>query len=216
MTFPRYLAAGLALGVLVSAPACATNGYGYGRGYPDARDYRELDRRAYDNGFRDGVQNGEHDARDRRDFRVDRDHDYRSADDGFYRQGGYGRDQYQRMFRRGYEAGYEQGYERMARSYGGYRGRTVSPGIVIQPPVVGAPGGGYGYNSPAAQSGYRDGFEAGRDDGRDRDRFDPRQAKRYREGDRDYDRRYGDRDDYKRAYRAAFEQGYREGYERGR
>jgi hypothetical protein len=216
VTSHRYLAAGLfALGVLVSAPACAT-GYAYGRN-PDIRDYRELDRRAYDNGFRDGFRNGERDARDRRDFRVDRDGDYRSADDGYRREGGYDRDQYRRSFRRGYESGYRDGFERMARSYGGYRDRSVTPGIVIRPPVVIGPRGGYGgYNSPAAENGYRDGLDAGRNDARDRDRFDPRRAKRYREGDHDYDRRYGDRNDYKREYRSAFEQGYREGYERGR
>lgn len=214
----RYLAAGLlAVGVLASLSACATTGYGYG--YPERRDYRELDRNAYDHGFGDGVRNGEHDARDGRDYRVDRDGDYRSTDDGYRREGGYDRDQYRRSFRRGYEAGYRDGFERMARSYGGYRDRTVTPGIVIQPPVVIGPRGGYGgyggYNSPAAQNGYRDGLEAGRKDARDRDRFEPRQAKRYREGDHDYDRRYGDRDDYKREYRSAFEQGYEQGY-RGR
>jgi hypothetical protein len=211
VTSHRYLAAGLfALGVLVSAPACAT-GYAYGRN-PDIRDYRELDRRAYDNGFRDGVRNGERDARDRRDFRVDRDGNYRSADDGYRREGGYDRDQYRRNFRRGYEAGYRDGFERLAR--GSYGGRSVTPGIVIQPPVVVVPRGGYG-NSPAAQNGYRDGLETGRKDSRDRERFDPRRAKRYREGDHDYDRRYGDRDYYKREYRSAFEQGYEQGY-RGR
>lgn len=205
MTANRYLAAGLlAAGVLISASACATGGY-YGYGRPI--DYRELDRRAYDNGMRDGLRNGERDARNRVGFRVDRDHDYRAADDGFYHQGSYRLDQYQRMFRRGYEAGYSEGYDRGTRVSGG---RRVTPGIVIQPPYDPS-GGGY-YASSASSNGYRDGLEAGRDDARARRSFDPRRPKRYREGDHDYSSRDGSREDYKRDYRAAFQQGYEEGY----
>lgn len=212
MTSNRYLAAGaLALGVLISSAACAPGPY-YGYGRPTGRvvDYRELDRRAYDNGFRDGARIGEVDARDRRDFRVDRDRVYRVAEDGFYHQGAYSREQYQRMFRQGYEAGYSQGYDRVGRAYGG-NGRRVTPGIVIQPPYSGSSNNGY-YNSTAAQNGYRDGIEAGRDDARGRGAYDPVRAKRYREGDHDYSNRDGSRDEYKREYRAAFQQGYEQGY----
>jgi hypothetical protein len=212
VTAHRYLAAGLvAMGLFISAPACASTGY-YN---PAQRDYRDFERRAYENGFREGVKNGEHDGRDRRDYRVDRDSDYREADEGYHRGDGLERDQYRRVFRRGYEAGYAEGYKRFARSdrgYGGYEeSRRVTPGIVIQPPY-GAPRGGYGYQSPAAQNGYRDGLEAGRHDAHDGNRFDPIRAKRYREGDHDYNSRYGPRDDYQRDYRAAFQQGYEQGY----
>lgn len=197
------------MGVLAFTPACVTGGqYGYGR---QSIDYRELDRRAYDNGFRSGVSNGERDARDRRDFRVDRDRDYRAADDGFYHQGAYSREQYQRMFRSGYEAGYTEGYSRLSRSYGGRRG--VTPGVVIPPTRPNSTGGGY-YASPAARNGYDDGLEAGRNDARDHRSFDPVRARRYREGDRGYTSRDGSRDDYKREYRAAFQQGYEQGYRR--
>jgi hypothetical protein len=218
VTSHRYLAAGLmVLGLSVSAPACASTGYYY----PAGRDYRDFERHAYDNGFREGVKNGEHDARDREDYRVDRDSDYREADEGYHRGDGLGRDQYRRVFRRGYEAGYAEGYNRIARRSGGYGGyggrdgygdpRRATPGIVIQPPY-GSPRGGYGYQSPAAQNGYRDGLEAGRNDAREGERFDPIRPKRYREGDHDYDNRYGPRDEYRRDYRAAFQQGYEQGY----
>jgi len=202
----RLLAAGvLAAGVCIAVPACASGGY---YTYRDGRGAQDFERRAYDAGYRDGVAHGEHDARDRRDFRVDRDSDYRHADDGYHREFG-DKEFYRRAFRRGYEAGYTEGYNRFA------RGRE--PVVVVPPPVfypsapaVAVPR--YEERSIAARNGYRDGLDAGRHDARDGNRFDPARVKRYREGDHDYDRRYGPRDDYKREYRAAFEQGYREGY----
>lgn len=207
---PRLLAAGLlTAAVCIAAPACASGGYFT---YRDGR-APEFDRRAYDIGYREGIEHGEHDARDRRDYRVDRDSDYRHADEGYRRE--YGdRDDYRRAFRRGYEAGYTEGYNRFAGREG--------PAVVVPPPVVyrnvpppmAYPRAEGRFESPAAANGYRDGLDAGRHDARDRNRFDPAGAKRYREGDHDYDRRYGPRDEYKREYRAAFEQGYREGYER--
>lgn len=203
----RHLAAGaLVFAVLISAPACATGGY-YTNPRPTV-DYREMDRWAYDNGFREGRQQGERDARARLTYRVDRDREYRAADNGFYRRGGYPLYQYQAMFRQGYETGYNEGYVRWARSVG--RGGRVTPGIVVPPPYGGSPGGYYG--SSASNSGYRDGLEAGRDDARAGRSFDPRRPKRYREGDHDYTSRDGSREDYKRDYRAAFQQGYEQGY----
>lgn len=183
---PQFLAAGiLAAGVWIAAPACASSGY-----YSYQRDYRDFDRRAYDVGYRDGLAHGEDDARHRREFRIDRDGDYRHADDGYRRE--YGdRDSYRRAFRQRYEAGYSEGFNRVARSSGRF-------------------------SSPAAQNGSRDGLEVGRRDARDGQRFDPVRAKWYRAGDRDYDRRYGSRSDYQRDYRAAFQQGYEQGFRNGR
>ena len=206
----RLLAAGvLAAGVCIAVPACASGGY---YTYRDGRSAPEFERRAYDAGYRDGVSHGEHDARDRREFRVDRDGDYRHADDGYHRE--YGdKEFYRRSFRRGYEAGYTEGFNRFARRGG--PAVVVTPPIVYpSAPVVAVPR--YEERSIAARNGYRDGLDTGRHDARDGNRFDPARAKHYREGDHDYDRRYGPRDDYKREYRAAFEQGYREGYETAR
>lgn len=105
----RLLAAGvLAAGVAATAPACASGYYGVHE-YGGPRAYRDLGRVAYDNGYREGRRHGEEDARHRRDFRIDRDGDYRHADDGYRRE--YGdRDFYRQSFRRGYELGYRQGY----------------------------------------------------------------------------------------------------------
>jgi hypothetical protein len=180
---------------LLAAPACAARATFYGQ----QRDVRDFERRAYDNGYRQGLDNGERDARDRRDFRIDRDGAYRDGYDRSFDD----RDQYRRFFRDGYRAGYTEGYNRLARfeRRGGYPGNGGA-----------FPGNDRNVGSPAARVGYRDGFEAGRNDANDRENYDPRRSKRYREGDHDFDRDYGSRDQYKLEYRAAFMQGYDEGY----
>jgi hypothetical protein len=199
----HLFAAGLlATAVSVAAPACAARAYEYRQVGPD------YSRHAYDVGYRDGLAHGDDDARHHREFRIDRDGDYRHADDGYRRDFG-DREFYRREFRRGYEAGYTEGFNRIARSYG--RAVVTPPAVVVpQGPAVVVPR--ERFVSPAAQNGYRDGLDAGRHDARDGNRFNPERDKRYREGDHDYDRRYGPRDDYKREYRDAFRQGYDEGY----
>ena len=174
----------LTVAIGAAAPACASGRY-YQRS-SNQRDYRDSERLAYDNGYRQGFSHGQRDAGDRRGYRIDRDRDYRNADSG-YRYGDRG--DYRRLYRSGYEAGYPEGYNRVARSVRNDPGRIYSP-------VNGARIGNV-YGSPAAQVGYRDGLEAGRDDARDRQRNDPRRSKRYREGDHDYNSRYGTLDQYK-------------------
>jgi hypothetical protein len=204
----------LTAAVAIASPACAAQVYG--SGYPRGGVYnRDLDRRAYDNGFREGAEEGQNDARHNRDFSPQRHDEYRDADDG-YRRGDGDREYYRRSYRQGFEAGYRESYSRNTRGGRDDRGWRDERGVV--PPVVIAPSyppnSGYGsYRSIAADNGYRDGIDAGRNDARDRERFDPVRAKRYREGDHDYNDRYGSRDDYKREYRSWFERGYRDGYE---
>ena len=205
--FPALL---LVAGVAAAAPACAAQTYGY----PTRGVYgRDIERRAYDYGYREGLEQGNNDARRNRSFSPERHGEFRDADDGYHRGDG-DRSFYRQNYRQGFQVGYRESYNRLARSNGGYgvygnRG-GVYGGPVYQDPRVVTPRGGYG--NYAAQVGYRDGFDAGRNDARDRNRFDPVRSKRYRDGDHDYNNRYGDRDLYKRDYRAAFEQGYREGY----
>jgi flagellar biosynthesis/type III secretory pathway protein FliH len=198
----------LAVGVLATTTACATHTYGYGR-----RDtWRDFERRAYENGYRDGLRAGERDGRSGRPFSVSRHDDWRDADDGYYR--GYAsRDEYRRAFRSGFEAGYRESYDRYTATYGRYP--RTDPSYPRYPTYPSYPPGGiYTRGSAATENGYRDGFEAGRNDARDGRAFDPRRTRRYREGDHDYDRRYGSRDAYKQEYRDAFQQGYEEGYRR--
>jgi hypothetical protein len=189
---PAAFVAVIALGV---TPACALQTYGY-YGHYDGY-YQDGQRRAYDSGYREGLKDGERDARRGRGYSLSRQDEYRDADG--YRWGGGSRDPYNQAYRRGFEAGYREGYDRVARSY-----RTYGPG----PWPEGS------YRSWAAQVGYRDGFEQGRDDRHDGDRYDPISSKRYRSADHEYDRRYGPKDDYRREYRAAFQQGYQAGYRR--
>lgn len=92
----------LLAGLTLAAPACATRAY-----YSAPRDYRDVERRAYDDGYRRGFAYGQRDARDRRDFRIDRD-----ARDRDHRGG----DVYGRFFSDGYRSGYTEGYERIARN----------------------------------------------------------------------------------------------------
>ncbi len=117
----KRFAPGLALAaaVALTAPACAASVYAYQPRY-EAR--RDIGRIAYDNGFRQGMENGERDARRGRRFDIDRDRDFRNADWGYRHEFGP-RDEYRRVFRDGYRAGYEQGYRRADDRRDDYRWR---------------------------------------------------------------------------------------------
>src|SRR5262245_22307740 len=104
-------AVALAFGVLASTTACAT-GYAYERRpvYRGA-DYRDIERRAFDEGFRDGVRAGESDARHNRRYEPQRHGDWRDADDGYRRE--YGdHNRYRSAYRNGFESGYSQSFRR--------------------------------------------------------------------------------------------------------
>ena len=111
-------AALLAAGVLVSAPACSAGIYTTTRG----GSYVDLGRRAYENGYRQGLGEGRDDARHRRPVSLDRHDEYRNAERG-YRRGDGDRDPYRVGFRRGFEAGYRDAFNRFARDYGRDRDR---------------------------------------------------------------------------------------------
>jgi len=180
----------LAAGVAAAAPACAAQTYGYG--YPRNGGYsRELERRAYDNGFREGAGGSQDGGAARREFSLPAQEEFRGAEQGHPpRRGDF--DLYRRSYRQGFQTGYNEAFNRFTASNGRYP-RGTYPTYPAYPSNRGYPSG-----SPAAQNGYRDGVEAGRDDARNRGRFDPVRARRYREGDHDYNGRYGSRDDYKR------------------
>jgi hypothetical protein len=188
----RFLPALLLAVGAATVSACATPIYQTRGVYA-----QQFERRAYDNGYREGLTRGREDARSRRQFSYDRHNEYRNADDGYRRQDGY-RDDYRRSFRQGFETGYTQAYNQFARVDNRAIPRgTVRPGV---------------YLSVAADTGYRDGIDAGRKDARNRDRFAPERASRYRSADHNYDRRFGSKDEFRREYRAAFERGYRDGF----
>ncbi len=107
------------LGALVAAPACATGGYAYrgDRPYERGRGYGpEVERIAHENGYHEGREAGEKDARKRRSFALDRHDEWRDADEGYRRD--YGdKDFYRREFREGFRAGYADGYNAFAGRY---------------------------------------------------------------------------------------------------
>jgi hypothetical protein len=212
----RLLPAALIVaGVGIATTACASQIYGNQGG-----SYRQVDRRAYDNGYREGLKDGENDVRRGRDYSYARHDGYRDADQGYRRNDG-NLDQYRRSFRQGYQTGYSESFSRngaygrnqRGSAYPTYPSYPTSPSYPSYPNGTAVPRGAF---SVAGDNGYRDGLEAGRNAARDRDPYDPVRAKRYRDGDHNYNSRYGSREEYKREYRTAFEQGYREGYNGGR
>jgi flagellar biosynthesis/type III secretory pathway protein FliH len=184
--------------------------------------YNESRRVAYDNGFREGVKEGERDARSRNSFDYQDERTWQRADKGYHRSFG-DRQRYEQTFRTGFASGYSDAYRRFAPGYdsrgnggiypntrGGYPGQGGyrNPGQG----GYGYPGqGGYGY-SPAHANGVSDGYEKGREDARDRDSYDPLRHKWYREGDRNYKSSYGPRQRYETLYRQGFQEGYERGY----
>jgi flagellar biosynthesis/type III secretory pathway protein FliH len=103
-------AALIAAGLLISAPACSADIYTNARRGP----YVDIGRRAYDNGYRQGLEEGRDDAGHHRSFSLDRHGDYRNAERGYRREDGE-RNPYREGFRRGFENGYRDAYNRYAR-----------------------------------------------------------------------------------------------------
>lgn len=194
---------------------------------------RGQSQQSYAQGFRVGVREGQHDARERRPRDYRQHSEFRRGSGGWGNNGGS-----DDAYRRGFAEGYLQGYDRArGGGYGddryptdgypndGYPNRgypdTRYPGQYGYPGGGGSgyPGGGYGnqggygYSGAASQRGFQDGYKEGRDAGRDNDRYDAEREKKYREGDDGYNsRRDGSRDQYKNEYRNAFRQGYDRGY----
>ena len=89
-----------------------TDRYGYPNGSNRGYGYNSV---PYDNGYRDGLEKGREDARDRDSFDPVRHSWYRSGNRGYNSRYGT-KDQYKLVYRDGFEAGYAQGY----RNNGGY------------------------------------------------------------------------------------------------
>jgi hypothetical protein len=190
------------------------------------RPYLDAQRAAYDNGFREGIKQGEKDGRRNDSFRFQDERTYQRADNGYHRE--YGPiERYRQSFRSGYSAGYSDGYQRYARNYGygrpdarrdsrgpGYP--NAYPGYPNAYPGYPQSSGSYGYGNPAFQNGVNEGYEKGVEDARKNRSYDPRRHSWYRSGDRHYEGRYGSREQYKDIYRQGFTDGYDRGYREGR
>jgi flagellar biosynthesis/type III secretory pathway protein FliH len=234
MLIPAVGVAALALTAPVQAQ---TRGWlDDGRAYSASaqQSFYDSGRVAYDNGFREGLKQGEKDGRKNDTFRYQDEKTFQRADKGYHRE--YGSlDRYRQSFRTGYSAGYSEGFQRYAPNYG-YgngrygNGRAVPRGAVrggygypngypnnrgpVYPSYPSNPGsyGSYGgYYDAAVQNGVNDGYEKGVEDARKNRSFDPLRHDWYRSGDRHYESRYGSKEQYKDLYR----QGFRDGYDRG-
>jgi hypothetical protein len=153
--------------------------------------YADAQRAAYDNGYRRGLKRGAQAARDRRPLEIERERDYRSADEGYNRSFG-DRNRYRDTFRGGFAQGYREGYSGNGR-------------------FTNRPYGGNA-NFGARQNGLSDGYKKGLDDVNDRKYPDVSRQKWYRNGDHDYDKRYGSKEAYRVEYRRGFEEGYNRAY----
>ncbi len=189
----------------------------------DQRSYNDARRIAYDNGYREGLRDGQDAARDRRAFDLQREKDYRNADRGYNRS--YGdKNRYRDSFRSGFADGYRESYNRYGYNGGYNNGGTYGERTAPRRDGWGSPypqtrypsgdrGYGYGYGSNIAfQNGANDGYEKGIDDARHGRYPDYARQKWYRSGDRHYEREYGSKDLYRDQYRRGFQQGYDRAY----
>jgi hypothetical protein len=118
------------LGLLATAAAmsaCASGGYVYGdRQYDDygryghysayGGDSRDVEQIAHQNGYHEGREAGEQDARRGHAFSFDRHDDWRDADHGYHREYG-NREFYRHEFREGFQRGYSDGYNAYAHAH---------------------------------------------------------------------------------------------------
>jgi len=189
----------------------------------DRQPYYEARRGAYDNGYREGLNEGEQDGRRHAAFRYQDNRTWQRGDKGYNRSFG-DIDRYRQQFRAGFSEGYQAGYARYGQVNGSY-GRAVprqdTYGGIYPDRRSTAPyyGGGqapygdgrYAY-SPAYNNGLNDGLEKGREDARKRRSFDPARHDWYRKGDRHYRGEYGPKLQYANIYRDGFQEGYNRGY----
>jgi hypothetical protein len=204
--------------------------------------YYEARRGAYDNGFREGLKQGEKDGRSRKVFSYQDERTWQRADKGYNRSFG-DVNRYRQQFRVGYENGYEQAYRRYAPGYPGYgndRGRAVprntypNQGGYGTPPPNRYPGGygtpGYptqnrypgSYGTPGrygSSYGSNAAYLNGANDGAEKGREDARKNRSY-DPLRHSWYRSGDHDykgEYgsKDQYKNVYREGFKEGYDRG-
>lgn len=95
----------------------------YGNTYPNRNGGYGYGSVPFDNGYRDGLEKGREDARDRDSYDPVRHSWYRNGDRGYNNRYGT-RETYKLTYRDGFEAGYEEGY-RALRGYGTSTNRGV-------------------------------------------------------------------------------------------
>ncbi len=110
----RYLPIALLAGTLTATTACASGYYGRGYGQGPYAYGADVQRIAFDNGYKEGLEHGEKDARRNRPYSLERNDDFRDADEGYRRSFG-DREFYRQTFRDGFARGYREAYDRWSR-----------------------------------------------------------------------------------------------------
>jgi hypothetical protein len=225
-----FRVAGTALGMIIMVAAAAGNAdaqWGrrddWGRQGSGRYDVRRI---AFDNGYREGFEEGQRQLRDRKRFDPYNEGDFKDADNGY--RGEFGnKDNYKRYYREGFLEGYERGYGSRGfgnngngRGRGGWeRGSRDRDGDWRDGDWRDDRGGwgrgGFEAIRIARENGLRDGVRHGQEDRARRRNYDFDDSSDFRNATRGYRSEYGDRDTYRRAYREGFQRGYEEGYRRG-
>lgn len=185
-TWTFLLAAAMALTTIPARDAAAAQ-FGRGRVPEIWQPDRGTD--DYGAGYREGLRQGEADARDGRRFSTG---------------SSTSRSRYGVGFADGYRAGYDSQH-----ALAPLRPRnTDARAVAYQRPSR-------NHQEPAFAAGYEDGYARGLTDGTNGHRYDPVRHEDYRDAGRGYRESYGSRDAYRTNYRAGFRQGYEDGYRLG-
>jgi hypothetical protein len=107
-----WLILAVAMAAALGGAAMASDAYQdhYYNRYSDSGRSRDPLRMAYDNGYRDGLQRGHYDSRERFRYNI-HSQLYNDGRDGYDRWMGHFGD-YKRAFRDGYARGYSEGYDK--------------------------------------------------------------------------------------------------------
>ncbi|HTI39483.1 MAG TPA: hypothetical protein VL484_18115 [Vicinamibacterales bacterium] len=210
------MAVGTAALIAIAVPVQAQVWNDGGRRGAYGNDVRSI---AYNNGYQEGLNHGEQAARDRHAYDMQREKDYRNADEGYRSEYG-NKDLYRDEFRRGFAQGYQEAYARFDNRYGGnngvWNGAPYPSNGRVYGGVATERGYGYGYGAGrniAFRNGESDGYQKGLDDARDGKYPQPERQKWYRSANRNYDSRDGiSQDEYKNEYRRGFQEGYQQAY----
>ena len=202
-----------------------------GRTRTSAQPYYEARRVAYDNGYREGLKEGERDGRGRDGFSYQDERTWQRADKGYNRASATS-SRYQQSFRAGFSEGYSDGYSplradsRLGMAYPvARRARVPARSIrkagypvetAIRIPYYGNQGaygqGGYGYSAAYPPTALNDGYEKGREDARKHRLYDPLRHDWYRDGDRTTRASTGRTSSTRTSTARAFQEGYERGY----
>jgi hypothetical protein len=164
------MAVGTAALIAIAVPVQAQVWNDGGRRGAYGNDVRSI---AYNNGYQEGLNHGEQAARDRHAYDMQREKDYRNADEGYRSEYG-NKDLYRDEFRRGFAQGYQEAYARFDNRYGGnngvWNGAPYPSNGRVYGGVATERGYGYGYGAGrniAFRNGESDGYQKGLDDARD-------------------------------------------------